>query len=101
MSDAKDESRRRADHTVMFDNRLVAYIWQKPDGTLRHAKRRSEVISAIPYADIVVFSVEHAAQVTELVGKAEHLDALLFKLGIEGYSVEAGEIQPGAQLRRF
>lgn len=103
MSDESEgpvEEERPPDHSVMFEHRLIAYVWRQSDGVLRHGLA-GEPICEIPFAEIVSFDKNYEATIVELIGKSSGVDALLFKLGMEGLEIVAGDAQPNARLRRF
>lgn len=103
MSDESEgpiEASRPPDHSIMCEHRLVAYVWRQSDGVLRHGVA-GEPICDVPFAEIVSFDERHETTMVELIAKSSGVDALLFKLGMEGLEIVAGDAQPNARLRRF
>jgi hypothetical protein len=91
-----------ADYSVLADKRLVAYLWRREAGHLRRAGVRGETsLAEIAYADIFLFDAQGVTTFREVVAASADFDALLFKLGLEGFEVVAGEVQPRSCQRRF
>lgn len=90
------------DFSVLKQHRLVAYLWRATTGALRRAGASArEPLCAIGYAEIVCFAKVDEPALTGVAQAAPDFDALLFGLGLEGYEVVAGRVEPHARVRRF
>ena len=91
-----------ADYSVLADQLLVAYVWRREPGHLRHAGTRGQTpLAELAYADILLFDDRRVSAFQEIVKASTDFDALLFKLGLEGFEVVTGEVKPHARQRRF
>ena len=90
------------DYSLIANDRLVAYIWQRENGHLRHAGAKGkETLAEIAFAEILVFDPQRASTIKEIVLTSRDFDTLLFKLGVEGFDVAQGTAKPNARHRRF
>jgi hypothetical protein len=93
---------RPADYSVLADNRLVAYLWRSETGHLRRAGAKgAEPIVDVAFAEILLFDATRVEVMRKIVAASTEFDALLFKLGLDGFEVRDGEVAPHARRRRF
>lgn len=93
-------------YSVTKDGLLVAYVRRElledNTGAVRRASGKEPVVLAtFNYGIVDCFETKAAAFIAELAGKADSLDALLFELKLDGYSVHEGETKPNAAKWRF
>ena len=89
------------DYSVLFDGRLVAYVWRTEGGTFRRAGKQERVVCELPFAEIHSFQPSKHELLQALVQKSKSLDAFLYKLGMEGFRVLEGISRPDATVRKF
>ncbi|MBI5509369.1 MAG: hypothetical protein HY903_11510 [Deltaproteobacteria bacterium] len=90
------------DYSVLLDDRLVAYLWRCEAGAIRRAGAQAEApLAPLTFADVLLFDMKHAPRFVELGAASADFDALLFKIGLEGFQVVAGAAAPDARRRRF
>ena len=89
--------------SVFLDERLVAQITAASDhqGLVRRANREQTILCNSPCADVLCFDAKSLVKIAELAQKAQTVDRLIFLLGVEGFHVKAGKVQPQAYHRRF
>lgn len=93
-------------YSVTKDGLLVAYVRRElledNTGAVRRASGKEPVVlAAFNYGIIDCFENKAGAAIAELAGKSDSLDALLFELKLDGYSVQEGEAKPNAAKWRF
>lgn len=90
------------DYTVLQQGQLIAKVWRKPGNLRRAGVRGATPIRELLFADIEVFDAPSEAKLVELIEKSRELDALLFKLKLDGFEVRTGDVRvAGAGIRRF
>jgi len=97
-----NELPRAPDFSLLVEDRLIAYLWRDETGGLAVASaKEATAIAACAFATIKLFDRRHAEKLTAVVAASTDFDALLFKLGLEGFDVVAGAVAPDARRRRF
>ena len=92
---------RAPDHTVLREGRLVAHVFAGGPGALVVAGKAGRELERLSYAGMLLFDKGAAEPLLAIVRAADSLDALLFKLGLEGYEVRRGAVVPDPTLRKF
>lgn len=88
--------------TLLKDGMLVAKIWQAPGQLRRAGARGASPLCELSFADIEIFDAKSEAVLVQLAQSAKDIDALLFKLKLEEFTVAEGEVRLGGSgVRRF
>ena len=94
-------------HSLMFENRLIAYIWpldgplEEYMGSLSRAGHSGLRICDVPFAEIVCFMQDHEPALQYWVEQTDSLDAFLYRLKVEGYQGKPGRELPHGHQQRF
>lgn len=109
MSDTEDEESGSAQlpsvYSVTRDGMLLAYARRdtpEAGGAIRRASAKVPVVVA-PFAHGLIdcFDAKAATAIASHAEKAGSLEALLFELKLDGYTVTEGELKPHAAKWRF
>ncbi len=89
-----------ADYSVLWEERLVAYLWRRSPGRI-YRNQHQAPLAETHFVEVQLFDSLRVELFVRLAGQAKNFDAFLFELGLEGFTVTPGAVAPAAHNRRF